>query len=32
MIGVRMPDNAVFLAECVSGENTLNKYQISFSL
>lgn len=30
MIGVRTPDNVVFLADCVSSENTLNKYQISF--
>ncbi|MCM1115137.1 MAG: MBL fold metallo-hydrolase [Clostridium sp.] len=30
MIGIRTPDNIVFLADCISSENTLNKYQISF--
>lgn len=30
MIGIRTPDNTVFLADCVSSESTLNKYQISF--
>lgn len=30
MIGLRTPDNVVFLADCVSSKNTLEKYQISF--
>lgn len=30
MIGLRTPDNTVFLADCVSSKNTLEKYQISF--
>lgn len=30
MIGIRTPDNVVFLADCVSSESTLEKYQISF--
>lgn len=30
MIGLRTPDDVVFLADCVSSEATLNKYQISF--
>lgn len=30
MIGIRTPDGTVFLADCVSSESTLNKYQISF--
>lgn len=32
MIGVRTPDNAVFLADCVSGENTLNKFNLEVSI
>lgn len=30
MIGIRTPDNTVFLADCVSSAFTLEKYQISF--
>lgn len=30
MIGIRTPDNTVFLADCISSEMTLEKYQISF--
>lgn len=30
MIGIRTPDDTVFLADCVSSESTLKKYQISF--
>lgn len=30
MIGIRTPDNVVFLADCVSSKSTLEKYQISF--
>lgn len=30
MIGIRTPDDTVFLADCVSSRNTLEKYQISF--
>lgn len=30
MIGVRTPDNVVFLADCVSSEGTLEKYKIPF--
>ena len=30
MIGVRTPDNAVFLADCVSSRVTLEKYRIPF--
>lgn len=30
MIGVRTPDHTLFLADCVSSKNTLEKYQISF--
>ena len=30
MIGIRTPDQAVFLADCVSSEKTLEKYQITF--
>ena len=30
MIGVRTPDNTVFLADCISSQATLEKYQISF--
>lgn len=30
MIGVRTPDNTVFLADCICSKNTLEKYQISF--
>lgn len=30
MIGVRTPDNTVFLADCISSKSTLDKYQISF--
>ncbi len=30
MIGIRTPDNVVFLADCVSNKSTLDKYQISF--
>lgn len=30
MIGIRTPDDVVFLADCISSTDTLNKYQISF--
>ncbi len=30
MIGIRTPDNTVFLADCISSQSTLEKYQISF--
>lgn len=30
MIGLRTPDNTVFLADCISSKSTLEKYQISF--
>ncbi len=30
MIGVKTPDNVYFLADCVFGENILEKYHISF--
>lgn len=30
MIGIRTPDDVVFLADCISSADTLNKYQISF--
>lgn len=30
MVGVRTPDGAVFLADCVSNAATLEKYQLSF--
>ncbi len=30
MIGIRTPDDTVFLADCISSEFTLEKYQISF--
>ena len=30
MAGFRTPDDTVFLADCISSENTLNKYQVSF--
>lgn len=30
MIGIRTPDNSVFLADCFSSLDTLNKYKISF--
>lgn len=30
MIGVRTPDDVLFLADCVSSEATLEKYQVSF--
>ncbi len=30
MIGVRTPDDVVFLADCVSSAATLNKYQLTF--
>ncbi|KKB49812.1 MAG: MBL fold metallo-hydrolase [Parabacteroides gordonii] len=30
MVGFRTPDDTVFLADCISSENTLNKYQVSF--
>lgn len=30
MIGIRTPDNTVFLADCISSKSTLDKYQISF--
>ncbi len=30
MIGVRTPDDIVFLADCVTGENILNKYHVTF--
>ena len=30
MVGFRAPDNVVFLADCLSGRQTLEKYQIGF--
>jgi hypothetical protein len=30
MIGIRTPDNTVFLADCISGTGALEKYQITF--
>lgn len=30
MVGFRTPDNVVYLADCLSGKETLEKYQISF--
>ncbi|MBS6643852.1 MAG: MBL fold metallo-hydrolase [Clostridiaceae bacterium] len=30
MIGIKTPDNTVFLADCLSSRETLEKYQISF--
>ena len=30
MVGFRTPDNVVFLADCLSNKNTLDKYKISF--
>lgn len=30
MIGLRTPDNTVFLADCISSQATLEKYQVSF--
>lgn len=30
MVGCRTPDDTVFLADCISSKNTLNKYQVSF--
>lgn len=30
MIGLRTPDNTVFLADCISSQTTLEKYQVSF--
>lgn len=30
MIGIRTPDNSVFLADCVSSQSTLEKYRIPF--
>ena len=30
MIGIRTPDNVVYLADCISSKATLDKYQISF--
>ena len=30
MVGFRLPDGTVFLGDCVAGESTLKKYQISF--
>lgn len=30
MVGYRTPDNVVFLADCLSSKQTLDKYQISF--
>ncbi len=30
MVGFRTPDDVVFLADCLSGRETLDKYQISF--
>ena len=30
MIGIRTPDNVVFLADCISSKSTLDKYQITF--
>lgn len=30
MIGIRTPDNTVFLADCISSKSTLEKYQVGF--
>lgn len=30
MIGIRTPDNIVFLADCISSKSTLEKYQVAF--
>ena len=30
MVGFRMPDNVVFLADCISSKETLDKYAVSF--
>ena len=30
MVGFRMPDNVVFLADCISSRETLDKYAVSF--
>ena len=30
LIGLRTPDNTVFLADCISSQATLEKYQVSF--
>lgn len=30
MIGIRTPDNVVFLADCISSRSTLEKYQLTF--
>ena len=30
MMGFRMPDNVVFLADCISSKETLDKYAVSF--
>ena len=30
MVGFRTPDDVVFLADCLSGEDTINKYKIGF--
>ena len=30
MVGFRTPDDAVFLADCLSSKETLDKYQIGF--
>lgn len=30
MVGVRTPDDVLFLADCLTGENILNKYHIGF--
>lgn len=30
MIGIRTPDNMAFLADCISSQATLEKYQVSF--
>ena len=30
MVGFRTPDDVVYLADCLSGKQTLDKYQISF--
>ncbi|MCM1579220.1 MAG: MBL fold metallo-hydrolase, partial [Ruminococcus sp.] len=30
MIGIRTPDNTVFLADCVSSRETLDKYKVTF--
>jgi len=30
MIGLRTPDDTIFLADCISSKSTLEKYQVSF--